>query len=67
MEQAVKEATSLFNYHPRFDLWGKNYVRENPSGSATTPPHLKFDQPPYRSLRFLYTSTTLVAYVYVVM
>ena len=37
MLEAVKEATSLFNYHPRFDLWGKNYVRENPSGSA--PPY----------------------------
>jgi hypothetical protein len=34
MLEAVKEATSLFNYHPRFDLWGKNHVRENPSGCA---------------------------------
>ncbi|KAJ1485835.1 hypothetical protein T484DRAFT_1791982 [Baffinella frigidus] len=32
--EGLDEATSLFNYRPRFSLWGKNFVSENPSGCA---------------------------------
>jgi len=36
--EALKESPMLFNYHPRFDIWGKNYVRPNPTGCARSEP-----------------------------
>jgi len=36
--EALKESTLLFNYHPRFEIWGKDYVRPNLAGCARAEP-----------------------------
>jgi hypothetical protein len=33
-----QESTLLFNYHPRFQIWGKDYVRQNLAGCARAEP-----------------------------
>ena len=36
--EALKESRMLFNYNPRFSIWGRDYVRANLSGCARAEP-----------------------------